>query len=554
MMPNDQLIPDSRPFGFIEMRRELEDLLSPSLIGTYNAFSVYEIVGVPRGGTPINVLTIAVAEAIGIEGTVFEEPAVLLNTDRIKLKELPGWNFCVSHCVRPIDSVHVAVEQYQSEGAWMLSGKELGMGQLKPTAPVFAAANSSDDVPINAILKNNFWGGSHVLRLCDQNKERFTRFFEDRQLIQSLSNYVQQYLPMHFAQLADFLGDVVIQIPVSVVDVQWHVESARGPVTLSATWRPGIEPRPLAATIRAAHDTTLVATGFVSGFIDSAVIDIDIHGHPLEMELWDQQTGRLLFASVPTGHMLSAELRPLLNESEPRLFTTSASLNKPERAARVAVIHHLPPMRVGVKSYDVSREWRARRTQLEEANRLAESRDFVQYYGGERAPSDRDRAMDDLRLLITRHGAAGVDLWDPYLSAADLLETLFWAPSSQAPLRAITNGSEAKEQQLVSDYKDMAYVQQQQAVLDKHAGNRFGLNLQYKIRSGPQGWSFHDRFVIFPNHPSGPLAWSLGTSINSLGTAHHVLQKVSNAAMIARSFQDLWTALDQNEHTIWSST
>jgi hypothetical protein len=84
-------------------------------------------------------------------------------------------------------------------------------------------------------------------------------------------------------------------------------------------------------------------------------------------------------------------------------------------------------------------------------------------------------------------------------------------------------------------------------------GNRESLRLEYRVRAGPEGWPFHDRFLIFPNGRNGPSAWSLGTSVNSLGTTHHILQKVSNPALVAGAFQNLWGALDRPHHLIWRS-
>jgi hypothetical protein len=88
-------------------------------------------------------------------------------------------------------------------------------------------------------------------------------------------------------------------------------------------------------------------------------------------------------------------------------------------------------------------------------------------------------------------------------------------------------------------------------VLKQRGGNLERLRLEYRGRTGPDGWAFHDRFLIFPGAPDGASAWSLGTSVNSLGKAHHILQKVSNPALVAGAFEDLWATLSKPEHLIW---
>lgn len=56
---------------------------------------------------------------------------------------------------------------------------------------------------------------------------------------------------------------------------------------------------------------------------------------------------------------------------------------------------------------------------------------------------------------------------------------------------------------------------------------------------------------FFPKADEAALAWSLGTSVNSLGTEHHILQKVDDGQLVADAFVDLWEQLNKPEHLIW---
>lgn len=48
-----------------------------------------------------------------------------------------------------------------------------------------------------------------------------------------------------------------------------------------------------------------------------------------------------------------------------------------------------------------------------------------------------------------------------------------------------------------------------------------------------------------------PKVWSLGTSINSLGNKHHIIQIVRNPQMIVDAFEELWDELDSEECLVW---
>jgi hypothetical protein len=80
---------------------------------------------------------------------------------------------------------------------------------------MFAPPDGSVPVPLNNVLKNNFWAGSHVFRLSDRSKAQFAPFFVDRRRLQALSDAVSAAVPVAFAGLADLLGDVLIQVPIT---------------------------------------------------------------------------------------------------------------------------------------------------------------------------------------------------------------------------------------------------------------------------------------------------------------------------------------------------
>ena len=178
---------------------------------------------------------------------------------------------------------------------------------------------------------------------------------------------------------------------------------------------------------------------------------------------------------------------------------------------------------------------------------MAAQRRFVQYKPQQgREHETHEKALDDLRELLRLHGRQGAWLWDPYLSADDVLRTLFYAPHSNAELRALTAGYEPHASATGRSFADT-----QRDVFAAAQSNLRSLRLEFRMKSGTAGWAFHDRFLIFPNTNAGTLAWSLGTSINSVGRQHHILQQVDDGQLIATAFEELWDELDEPEHLVW---
>ena len=48
-----------------------------------------------------------------------------------------------------------------------------------------------------------------------------------------------------------------------------------------------------------------------------------------------------------------------------------------------------------------------------------------------------------------------------------------------------------------------------------------------------------------------PQVWSLGSSVNSLGKKHHIIQCVEHPQMIVDTFEVLWDELSDPECLVW---
>ncbi len=540
-----------------QLRAAVRFLLAPGNIGEFDHIELLEVIGTPRGGATINVLSIAVLSEGRRDVAETERPEFL--TERIRrIDGFRDWSFGVARTFRPVAALDSALETLETTGRWTLSGRPLGTGTLRPEPAMFAPPDGTVRIPLNNVLKNNFWAGSHVFRLTDQEKTPFAPFFADRRRLQALSDAVSVDAPIAFAGLADLLGDVLIQLPVTIMIPS--VTSPRGAkhTEIAVTWRYSSTPRPLATAARTRWDELLTGAAVHDRFTDSVQLPVDSHRQPLEMEIWDADAGILVGATASTSTIKRIAFDMHVIQHEPRLFTAPDVDGKPV-AERVELTKTTTSLVGSAADWDAN-FWLGRRQDLEERRLLEETRDFVQYRPQTNSSAEQLRALADVRFLIDRYGQTGVDLWDPYLSAEDLLRTLFWCRHSGAPLRALTDGRDAPR----DDAEDCSASQgsaaprpsfpdRQRAVLERDAGNCEGLRLEYRTRRGPKGWLFHDRFLIFPNIGNGPQAWSLGTSVNSLGQAHHILQRVSSAAMVVGAFEDLWSALDEPQHVIWRS-
>ncbi|KAL0630426.1 hypothetical protein Q9L58_010727, partial [Maublancomyces gigas] len=323
------------------------------------------------------------------------------------------------------------------------------------------------------------------------------------------------------------------------------------------------------------YDSTV--TSFDSTVADAGIAKLQLNSPSggARTHVWDEKNHILLSATPPLDFITSVSISILAVPSGIESFNREfllADLSGKKSIHSLALIPPEEPTQLIGNIVDVSREpWISQRVFGESVTSLKARKEFVQYgideatkqqtaeedglpkehYEGEDTkPEDIPRkhvrrlvALEDLRWLMKEHGTEGVWLWDPFLNAEDVLRTLFFCPHNDVPLRALTAGktapdctqrlntencSSGREHQRLARERAERKKQEQAAQLEAAKGNCRGLQLEFRIREGSAGWAFHDRFIIFPRAQSGALAWSLGTSINSFGVEHHILQKVSH--------------------------
>lgn len=522
-------------------------MIAPGLLGFYTHVEVTEIVAfVGRDTPPINVLTLLVAE-----GRI-EQPSLtpqFLNASRITLPGLRGWSFGICRYVLPVSDAIAALERLEKQASWEASGSTLASGPMIAQPARFVPPDQRQNVPFNGVLKNNFWNGSHVIEWVDPVKVRLKPFFEDPRLLQDLSDALRKQLPLRIASLSDRLGNVVLQLPVTVLMASFE-GTREGVFQVNVAWHPDAKPRPLRATVDVEFDGML--SGHFTGVVSEGVALLPVSTYPgtHRAHLWDSERELVLAATGQAGFFSSIDFNGHVLESEPRTFRVKAddgTMVEQRVAVQRSMQSHVS--RLGERSKD---DWTNKRMYQEETSRLVRERRFIQYRPGPAAKqAEHQKALSDIRHLIAQYGAEGAWLWDPYLSAEDLVKTLFFCSHAGVDLRGLTAMEEPKEGEppLATD----AYFERQRQTLTDAQGNGYGLRLEYRAKSGMAGWAFHDRFLIFPRAEEASLAWSLGTSINSLGKAHHILQRVDDGQQVRDAFVDLWDRLSAPEHLIWKA-
>lgn len=548
---------------------EVKRLAAAGVLGFHTHVEAIEIFATRDGQMPFNIFSIFVAE----ERDDLPKTKSEYLGKRITLKLLKGWTFGIQRTILPIAALIQSLDTLQQTGEWKPSGTALRVGPVVPVPTQFVPPDSTTLAPWNHVLKNNFWSGSYVVELADPEKLELRPLIDNPLALQELSAVIGERIRMGVASLSDRLGNLVFQIPVSVIVTRFARDRTSGAATVDLAWHPKATPRPVRASCGLEYDNMI--SGYASADIQgtSALLPTAVGPGMQRGVIWDDQNKVILAATGGTALISKIAMGMRALNPEPRVFTLkdAEGKNVPVRVG----LWNGSTTQIGPVTDERVEDWTRKRIYRDEAARLAAERVFVQYRPQAGAPDQHEKALEDLRVLINRHGEHGAWLWDPFLSADDILRTLFYCGHAGAQLRALTAAhsvpsprpkasSKNWRSRLIGLAKDgwallkapappPTFAESQRAAFIAANSNLRGLRLEFRVRTGMAGWSFHDRFLIFPAKEGPALAWSLGTSVNSMGRQHHILQRVDDGQLVANAFDDLWSELNQPEHLIWKT-
>lgn len=551
--------------SMLDAVKVLEHFLKPGLLGNYLWFEAVEVIAfVPQLGArkaARNIFSIYVAES----GEFPQAPvSMFLDAKSKKIKGLDGWDFRVAK--RPVATAELlaSVKQYAQDGTWAPPGQPpLGIGTLTATPPIFCPPDASTEVPLNGVLKNNFWSGSYVVELKDEEKSTLTDLVREESLFGELSEWLVTMLPLEIARVPDRIGNVLFQIPSSAL-IAKHRRPPSSPVFLHLAWNPDVPARPVAGEYRLEQDGLVTYLNRFEFPVGNATLEVPPASGELRFSVWDIQN-QLLLAMTTPFHVQGGPVRFDSTWTSSIAYSRQFKAKGPDGTIKT---HNIPLMvpvegmgrrpRRAIGSVD----WSARRILQARMKQLVESRKFLQYGSGStNSQAEHQRALDDIRKLIQSANQGAIYLWDPYLSANDVLNTLAFCSDGGTELRGLTSAKPSKKKTLSEETGDGSdveetinredWIQVQRNVLDNAFTGQSHMRLEYRMSWGVQG-SFHDRFLMFPGlGRARTRVWSLGASINHIGAQHCIVQEVAYPEPVLQAFKAFWDQSDQAEHLIW---
>ncbi|HIF9246550.1 VPA1262 family N-terminal domain-containing protein [Photobacterium damselae] len=529
--------------------QDLQTLLSGQSLGDYNCVEVTEIFAiVNKGNKPTNIFTLMVAEHRSPEFLEFDKASFITPRKGIVVPQLKSWYIGIKTYLVSISNAIDMFATAESSSEWNSCGQRINTPEYNYKKRIFTPPDSFEMVPLNSVLKNNFNNGSYIVELINQDKFEFSVFLEKPITLQELSDGILKYLPIDLSSLSDRLGSIIFQIPVNAIQTRITLLSDHLSVECKIAWHPKIQARDLMVCgYQEDDDFNNDDFYIVNCSKSSKAVTIPFnHKGTYKLTIWDAKSELTLHSLAPSSFIRTIGFSSNIMGNEQRIIYHDDGSH-----SVVPVVTNSDAGIVGDKKSKAT-DWT--RTRIYENNRekLRDNREFVQYNPkGKDKEVEHKKALADLRFLINRYGENGVYLWDPYLSPSDIIETLFYTKFNNSKLKAITYLKEPPNEK--KEKSTSVFDKYQREFESLTPEMTIGIDLILRSPRNNCGWSFHDRFLIFPNVNDLPMAWSLGTSVNSFGQEHHILQKCGDARLILDAFNELWSEIDKDDCLVWSS-
>ena len=174
---------------------------------------------------------------------------------------------------------------------------------------------------------------------------------------------------------------------------------------------------------------------------------------------------------------------------------------------------------------------------------------------------EHEKALHDIIDIVSNNLPWDLDeLWviDPYLKVEDLADTVLRARIKNIFIKALCDfsaidGNPETKLKQGNCHNFSSFQSHESQLLHSILGDNTDIKIEYRsIRMG-YGHSFHDRYIIMNYKLNRVRVWALGSSINSIGKKHSILQIVNTPEIILSEFEQIWRETDRDECRIFSN-
>lgn len=517
---------------------EYEKLLKCESLGFYNCCEVISVFLKDRTNSNIyNFFTIFVFD----EQIKPEMTSEYLTSQLITISR--RFSMGISHDIYPVEKIVEIFWRLNDleDKSYVNIGKgDIQVGKLEFVPKVFVQQNSTKEILLNKVLKNNFKNGSYILEFFDVEKNFLS--YLDKSSLQKITDNLYKIVPIDLFTISDKIGNFIFQFPSLNTQVNYTTNEQETVLNYNIQIDKRLQNRnqyQLISELIYDDNTTGFGTAICGNSNNDIQIEVGDSSQVCHTTLIDNFS-QLILCKQETTFMREISMSMYTNTefAEQRLIFSKDNKTIAD-AIDIYSVRKLTIEEPVIRRREKYIEERQYSKRIEE---LVKRKEFRRYG----IKPERKTAINDIRDLLNSAESGKVYLWDPYLCAEDILDTWYYNEVAGVRFYAITSGEMAKKQKVPISQ----WIAREKRILETRSNN-YGIQMEFRCQCNGHGYAFHDRFLMILNKDEKPKVWSLGTSINSLGKKHHIIQEVQHPRMVVDAFDELWNMLESDECLIW---
>lgn len=487
---------------------QMKELIKPGVLGFYNSCEAVQIYLIDKRENPqkyINVYTIFTFE---------EKEYIELDKEHMSDRKRIDDDFALcfdKHYFslnQTFDIFTKLVNSEFEEDYIILKGSSLKLLSKQYISP-------EEENRLNNILKNNFFSGSYIYEFFEEDKSNFDYFKKDSEKQKKLVNKILEVLPLDFSLNDDRLGNYVFQIPITILNLNYHANDTFDGFYIDFEWNNKLDTIPecsITNTIKIEHN-----------FLSNNIVDYDGGERQfIDTGLLDKLSNSLIWRRNPNLLIYSCFPRFIR-----RIHVSIGEKDKTD------LIKEKPKNYVDIINSTITE------------NQLNSQENKSSLLSTNKQKS----SMEFLQELIKKYGQKEVFIIDPYLSYKELLSLFSPLNLANVKIKAMTS------KKVLSNFssgnkismEEFMEINRNNIILHR---NNFKHNMEFIITDYSE--KLHDRFLIFPNsgQPNNK-TYFIGTSLNTVEKNINLIQEVDNGNEILELFEKIWSKFDEPKYKIW---
>lgn len=546
-----------------EWEVKLDQLTNSGVIGAYHYCKVDQIVLFDKKiGIAWNYFThvhFSSSYDSAAESTLLRSPTTLQNGLQLFVSQYS------MRKERFIDCVYTAL----STGIWNYTDSKLTEGDkidsVFLTRTKFVAENDptgsyyNNVIPLEkSLYGSNFCGNYYVFELYARG-ERLKELLRDKDVKEIQEILHKCKLNYRLDELPDRIGNIVCRFDIESLKAEPTKVGAYG-MTYNLALATGIEHEiKLHLHIEQEHDRLLYT------YVDEEfclkpgeIVEKGVGPHQCKTTLTisDAESNLILFRSVADQSVCSN----YRGQITPEYITGSlfhryrkvkvGSIEHDIELNEIKMIGNLPSLIEMADAAERQQSWQ---------DAFFKEQNYLHVYNA----GQHDEALHDIRAIINTQLLWDLDeirIVDPYLSPNDILNTVAFCEKPGIRVCCLTNihtisrNKDAKAEILTDETQGTTFDEIRNSFrkqLEDGLGRETDLQLSFRTVHGNNGSGFHDRYLILKYQVNKTRVWSLGTSVNSVGKSHHIVQIVESPTLIDNFFDEVWMQTDSDKCKIY---